>query len=250
MNAALATTNRLRPRFIRLVSLTVVLGLTIGFAVWIVGAVGKAREAARRTTCRGRFCQLKVALLNYHEIYGSFPPAYIAGPDGTPWHSWRTLLLPVVNQQKLYDQYRFDEPWNSPHNRQLAEQADVMQFQCPSSPGYGTTPFTNYVVVLGEGTLFPGPDSVSQERLDDPEQTILLVETDGLDIHWMEPRDLDVDTMSFDVNSGDAPSISSAHADGAHVIHAGSGCVTNFLTSAVTEAQLRQQFSTTKTAPD
>ena len=98
--------------------------------------------------------------------------------------------------------------------------------------------------------MFPGPDAVSLESLDDPEQTILLVETDGLDIHWMEPRDLDLGTMSFDVNSGSAPSISSAHADGAHVIHAGSGCVTRLLTSAVTEAQLRHQLLTTKTPHD
>ena len=61
-----------------------------------------------------------MAVANYHETFGSFPPAFVNGPDGTPWHSWRVLILPYLQQQKLYESYNFAEPWNGPNNRTLA----------------------------------------------------------------------------------------------------------------------------------
>ena len=36
-------------------------------------------------------------------------------------HSWRVLLLPYLDQLELYNAYRFDEPWDGPNNRLLAD---------------------------------------------------------------------------------------------------------------------------------
>jgi Protein of unknown function (DUF1559) len=60
-----------------------------------------------------------LAVANYHETYGCFPPAYLANRDGKPMHSWRVLILPFLAQQELYRAYNFDEPWNGPNNRNL-----------------------------------------------------------------------------------------------------------------------------------
>lgn len=54
------------------------------------------------------------------------------------------------------------------------------------------------------------------------ENTILLVEINNSDIHWMEPRDLDFDTMSFLVNDTQRPSISAPHPTGPVVVFADS----------------------------
>src|SRR5688500_17026762 len=78
--------------------------LPVSYVVW---GVGQAREAARRTQCKGRFKQLELALHNYHDTYGSFPPAVIDGPDRRPWHSWRVLILPLLEEKLIYDRYRF-----------------------------------------------------------------------------------------------------------------------------------------------
>ncbi|HEV3023824.1 MAG TPA: DUF1559 domain-containing protein, partial [Pirellulales bacterium] len=43
-------------------------------------------------------------------------PAFVADDEGKPMHSWRVLILPFIEQQPLYDQYDFSEPWNGPHN--------------------------------------------------------------------------------------------------------------------------------------
>jgi prepilin-type processing-associated H-X9-DG protein len=47
--------------------------------------------------------------------------------------------------------------------------------------------------------------------------TILSVEGTGLDIEWLEPRDLEYDTMSFKLNDPERPGISSVHPRGANV---------------------------------
>jgi len=80
-----------------------------------------AREAAFRTSCKGQLKIFGLALHNYHDNYGSFPPAYLAAQDGRPMHSWRVLSLTFMGEQALHDQYRFSEMWNSPHNSTLAD---------------------------------------------------------------------------------------------------------------------------------
>jgi hypothetical protein len=53
---------------------------------------------------------------NYHGEHGRLPPAAVCGPDGTPLLSWRVLILPFIEQQALYRQFKLDEPWDGPHN--------------------------------------------------------------------------------------------------------------------------------------
>jgi hypothetical protein len=44
-----------------------------------------------------------LAVANYHETYGSYPPAYVADRDGRPMHTWRVLILPFLEQKDLYN---------------------------------------------------------------------------------------------------------------------------------------------------
>src|SRR6476620_4852071 len=91
-----------------------------------------SREAARRMQCSNNLHNIAIALQNYHDDHGSFPPAYIAAADGKPMHSWRVLLLPYLDREDLYAKYRFDEPWDGPNNSQLHGQA-LKVFLCSSS---------------------------------------------------------------------------------------------------------------------
>jgi hypothetical protein len=47
---------------------------------------------------------------------------------------------------------------------------------------------------------------------------IVVVEIAGSNIMWTEPRDLEFDKMSFQINDPDEPSISSNHRGGANVV--------------------------------
>ena len=57
-----------------------------------------------------------LALHNYHDTHGLYPPAVVYGDDDKPLYSWRVLILPFVEQDALYKEFHLDEPWDSPHN--------------------------------------------------------------------------------------------------------------------------------------
>ena len=147
------------------------------------------REATARQTTKARMKQIELALHQYHDEYKTFPPAFVQGPDGRMWHSWRTLLLPYLGEQELAAKYRFDEPWDGPHNRELAA-------KCPEvfqSPHWGTEPGrTNFYGVIGRRTAWPAQHAISMERaLDGTSNTIHVVEGPPV-AQWLEPRDLGI----------------------------------------------------------
>jgi hypothetical protein len=67
-------------------------------------------------------------------------------------------------------------------------------------------------VVVGEQTAFPGSKAIGLQDIErSKSMTILVVESVGQDVHWMEPIDLPFDSMSFAVNDKTKPSVSSKH---------------------------------------
>lgn len=141
-----------------------------------------------------------MAVANYHDTNGHYPPPFVRGPDGRPWHSWRVLVLPFIEQHELHKQYRFDEPWDGPNNRQLADRMPrIFRFHSSKSDGNTTT---NYLAVVGEETVWhPTKRVTTGEMTDGLSTTILIVENRGAGIHWMEPRDLTFADLDPTVNS-------------------------------------------------
>ena len=177
------------------------------------------RNASRRSQCKNNLKWIGLALHNYAETYGSFPPAYIADENGRPMHSWRVLILPFLDQAPLYNQYHFDEPWDGPNNSKLASTI-LAVFNCPSDDHGGTgnaSTMTNYVAIVGPETAWPdGRATTFQDISDGTSATLLVVEVANSGIHWMEPRDLHVVQMAPTVNAKSGQGISSRHTAGAH----------------------------------
>ena len=61
-------------------------------------------------------------------------------------------ILPYIEQAGLYNRFHLDEPWDSPHNKELIKEMPTT-FACPSRPNLepGTT---TYRVFVGPGALF------------------------------------------------------------------------------------------------
>ena len=197
----------------------------------------------RRSNCHNNLRQIAVALQYYHDEYGSFPPAYIADQDGRPMHSWRVLILPFMEQQGLYDLYRFDEPWDGPNNRQLQSHG-LPYIRCPAEFGQrDPMTETSYVVVVGPQTAFPGDKCVALGDIADEHQnTLLVVEVAGSGIHWMEPRDLHVTQMARAINPAKGQGISSRHSLGANVVLA-DGSVQYLDAVQTTEADIQAMLT-------
>lgn len=175
----------------------------------LLPAVQQAREAARRTQCKNNLKQIALAMHNYHDTFGTFPPAVTYGPDGQPMHSWRVLLLPYLDQAPLYSEYNMNEPWNGPNNSRLLDRMPPM-YACPSSPE--RQGITHYAVPTGAGTMFPPDKAISiREITDGTSTTLLVVETVGTNLNWMAPVDLPV-------VSGGQGGFSSLHTGGFHAV--------------------------------
>ena len=191
--------------------------VVIGAALLLWPVVQSARESARRASCIGQMKGFGLGIHNYHDLHGCFPPAYFADAEGRPAHSWRVVLLPSQAEAALYERYRFDEAWNSPHNAALAEglpigmSGVVPMYHCPTDRDSDWLD-TSFVMVVGPGTASPGPTSRRfKDFRDGTAHTIAIAEMAESGIHWMEPRDLDFHDMSFRVNDWSRPSIRSRH---------------------------------------
>lgn len=76
-----------------------------------------ARDMARS---RLNLKRLALAIHNYADTnQGQLPLAATVGKNGKALLSWRVELLPYLGEQALYNQFKRDEPWDSPHNKKL-----------------------------------------------------------------------------------------------------------------------------------
>ena len=82
--------------------------------------VSTPRESPRRSQCRNNLKNIGLALHNYHEAHGCFPPAFVADANGKPMHSWRVLILPYLDQGPSRKMYSFNEPRDGPNNKKLS----------------------------------------------------------------------------------------------------------------------------------
>ena len=113
-------------------------------------------DTYRRGYRRNLLKQIGYALDDYYREYGSYPPAYIADKSGTPMHSWRVLILPFFEDEKvqrLYEQYDLSQPWDSDVNRKLLQQRPFV-YDCPGSDMRGSV--TAFAAMVGDGCFFNG----------------------------------------------------------------------------------------------
>ena len=160
------------------------------FTQTMLPAVHSARNAAKKTVSLNNMKQLVIAMLNYEDSFGRFPSSVLY-KEGSPHpYSWRVALLPFLNQQALYDQYRFDEPWDSEANKKLLEIV-VPVYQSPADDPASTN--ASYFVLVGPQTVF---SSVKGTKISDirdgMSRTWMIVEAKR-GIPWTKPEDITYD---------------------------------------------------------
>jgi RNA polymerase sigma factor (sigma-70 family) len=150
------------------------------------GRPAPARSAADQT--RDNIKTILLAAHNYVDSNGSFPPQAIYGSDGQPKLSWRVALLPYLGEQELYDQFRQDEAWDSPHNLALAARMPAV-FRTPHSPASGDDR-TRIRGFAGPGTLFDGARGVELRNILDGTLNTLFVAVARDETPWTRPGEL------------------------------------------------------------
>jgi RNA polymerase sigma factor (sigma-70 family) len=147
-------------------------------------AVAKAR-AQSRLNLKG----MALAMHNFHDTMGYFPPPAIYSKDGKPLLSWRVAILPYVEQDALYRAFKLDEPWDSEHNKKLL--AQMPKIYAPVGGVKTKVPHsTFYQVFAGKGTAFePGQKIRLVDITDGSSNTIMVVDA-ATPVPWTKPEDL------------------------------------------------------------
>lgn len=147
-----------------------------------------AAGAARRSICINNLKQIALALHSYQAEHGTLPPAYTVDSESRPLHSWRTLILPYIEQQELYNKIDLTKPWDDPANAAAWENAPSI-YHCPSdSSGRDQT---TYLAIIAADGCFRADEPIALDDItDDRSRTLMVVEVDTTrSVHWMSPRD-------------------------------------------------------------
>jgi prepilin-type N-terminal cleavage/methylation domain-containing protein/prepilin-type processing-associated H-X9-DG protein len=161
------------PAGFTLIELLVVIAIIAVLIALLLPAVQSAREAARRAQCVNNLKQIGLAMHNYHQALGCFPPGGVGASStvypgsSAAWGNWSSfsMMLPYIEQQVIYNACNFmhvnqgyDDGLGGIINS-TATRTTINAFLCPSSPRlngggyqsyYGTTfPNINYFASVG-----------------------------------------------------------------------------------------------------
>lgn len=194
-----------------LVELVVVIAIIGILVALMLPATRGSRDGARRSQCKNNLKQILLGLHNYHDVYHTFPPAWTVDANGRRLHSWRTLILPFVDQVPLHERIDLSKPWDDPVNAEAGKQVPGL-YRCPSAthdPGQ-----TVYLALVGENSFLRSttPRPIS-EISDGTSNTVAVIEvTANQAVPWMAPQDADLALFIGLKSQSD-----SHHTGGAHV---------------------------------
>ncbi len=149
--------------------------------------VQRVRVAAARTQSVNNLKQIGIALHNYHDVHGAFPPAAVYDKDGKAILSWRVLILPYVEQDNLYRKFKLNEPWDGPNNKKLLA---LMPRTYAMAEREGPKGSTFYQVFAGPGAIFEGKRGTRLTDVSDGTSNTLLVVEAAKAVPWSKPEDL------------------------------------------------------------
>jgi hypothetical protein len=131
--------------------------------------------------------QILLAVHNYMDQEGSLPMFANIGSDGQPKLSWRVALLPYLGEEKLYNQFDRDQPWDSPHNKSLLSAMPAIYAGPGESPREGITRYRGF---QGKGAAFDGVKSIRIADLTDGMSYTAMVAIARDAVPWTKPDEL------------------------------------------------------------
>lgn len=132
-----------------------------------LGLIAAAREQARKSQARNNLRQFGVALHNFHDVYGAFPPGGTMTEDGELLHGWAMFVGPYNSY--IAQGLDFNRGWRVPPNDSFYK-CQLPVFLNPSQPravfddeGFGLCHWAGNVHVLPVRTVKVDTSTGSQD---------------------------------------------------------------------------------------
>ncbi len=154
-------------------------------------AVLRMQEAAATSASSNNLKQIGLAMHNYHDTMNAFPPAAVCDKKGRPQLSWRVLILPYIEQEALYKEFKLDEPWDSETNKKLLVKMPKV-YAVPGKTKLGDTD-TYYRVFVGNGAGFDWLNGGKIQNITDGTSNTLMCVTAATAVPWTKPDELEFD---------------------------------------------------------
>jgi hypothetical protein len=132
--------------------------------------------------------QIALAMHNFAAANNDKLVQDIVDKDGKPLLSWRVHLLPFIEQDSLYKEFRLQEPWDSPTNIKLMEKMPKILESPRAKAKKG---YTVYQGFEGNGAFFKSQFSIGNIP-DGTSNTILCVEATNA-VPWTKPGSIPFD---------------------------------------------------------
>lgn len=139
---------------------------------------------------------LATAAVSYAADKNENMPRAIRDADGKPLLSWRVALLPQLGEVALYERFKLDEPWDSPHNKGLISEMPYSYHDSGIDVEVGSG-LTVFQLPNGKGTLYEGNKTPTDAEIDalpiGRSQTVLFVAvTRERAVTWTKPDDVEL----------------------------------------------------------
>jgi hypothetical protein len=165
-------------------------GVAIGAGL-LLPAIQKVREAATRTKSQNNMKQIGLAFHNYESAYGYLPSDVMDKKTGKPLLSWRVVLLPYIEQENLYRQFKMDEPWDSEHNKPLSAQLPAIYAMPNQDPEEIKKGITHYRSFQGNGAMMDNKKRRTFVSVSDGTSNTIMVAEMADGTPWAKPIDIE-----------------------------------------------------------
>jgi Protein of unknown function (DUF1559) len=134
--------------------------------------------------------QIGLAFHNHHDTFG-WLPTNLSTKDGKPGLSWRVAILPFIEEDNLYKQFKLNEPWDSEHNKKLIERMPKLYAPIRGKADKGQT---FYQMCAGKGTMLdPEGGHLQLADVTDGLSNTLMVAEAAKPVLWTKPDDMPYD---------------------------------------------------------